>query len=127
MAAGLTSQTGRLLDVVAPAVATLFSLGAEVEAGWRATADYVAPLFPDTPEAQAALVRLREDGAHNLARAFEEPATELKARYGALAEAADLTRALGDPLEVYRVSVTLALELTLSAQREALFVALRGR
>ena len=127
MASGLTSQTGRLLDVVAPAVATLLGLGAEVEAGWRATADYIAPLFPNTPEAQAALRRLREEGAHNLARAFDEPAAQLKARYGALAEANDLSRALGDPLEAYRVSVTLALELTLSAQREALLVAIRGR
>ena len=127
MAAGLTSQTGRLLDVVAPAVATLLGLGAEVEAGWRATADYVAPLFPSTPEAQTALHRLREEGAHNLARAFDAPASQLKAQYGALAEASDLSRALGDPLEVYRVSVTLALELTLSAQREALLVAIRGR
>lgn len=126
MAAGLTSQTGRLLDVVAPAVATLLGLGAEVEAGWRATADYVAPLFPSTPEGQAALQRLREEGAHNLARAFDEPARRLKARYGALAEAAELSRALGEPLDDYRVSVTLALELTLSAQREALLVALRG-
>ncbi|MCK6517274.1 hypothetical protein L6R46_19710 [Myxococcota bacterium] len=127
MLAGLTSQTGRLLDVVAPAVATLLSLGAELEVGWHATADYVAPLFPKTPEGQAALRRLREEGAHNLARAFDEPAAQLKAQYGALAEATDLSRALGDPLEAYRMSVTLALELTLSAQREALLVALRGR
>lgn len=127
MAAGLTSQTGRLLDAVAPAVAMLLGLGAEVSAGWRATADYVAPLFPAMSEGQAALARLREEGAHNLARAFDEPAARLKAEYGALAEAPDLSRALGDPLETYRVSVTLALELTLSAQREALLVALRGR
>jgi hypothetical protein len=127
MASGLTSQTGRVLDAVAPAVATLLGLGAEVAAGWRATADYVAPLFPDTAEGQAALRRFREEGGHNLARAFDEPAAQLKARYGALAEAADLSRALGEPLEAYRTSVTLALELTLSAQREALLVALRGR
>ena len=120
------AATTRIEDAVAPLVKQVQGVGAEIEAGWPKTTEYLAPILDTLAVGRAGRARLEAVGGHMRA-GLDSRATEFVRTLGDLPRAVDFEAAFLDAVETWRHASAQDLEVALDQVRAVLVEAARAQ